>query len=261
MRCAKGLVLVALVVVLVAGSVVEASSIRSGFDTNTLAGNDDGWTGPVDLGFTANFFGVDYSQVYVNNNGNVTFDSGMSTYTPFNLITTGRPIIAPFFADVDTRTGNEVTYGQGTADGRDAFGVNWIDVGYYSTNTDKLNSFQLVMIDRSDRGDGDFDFEFNYGQIEWETGDASGGSGGMGGTPARVGWSNGVDTSFEQPGSAISGALIDGGPGSLSALGRLSFEARNGGVINPVPEPLTMTGILLACGVVGTRIRKRLGNG
>jgi len=30
------------------------------------------------------------------------------------------------------------------------------------------NAFQLVMIDRSDRGAGDFDFWFNYDYIQWD---------------------------------------------------------------------------------------------
>ena len=62
-------------------------------------------------------------ELYVNNNGNVTFDSALATFTPFNIETTDRDIIAPFFADVDTRGANSslVTYGMETIDGRDAF--------------------------------------------------------------------------------------------------------------------------------------------
>ena len=57
--------------------------------------------------------------------GNVTFDSSLSSFTPFDLTSTGRQIIAPFFADVDTRrAGDAVTYGTGTYEGQDAFGVN-----------------------------------------------------------------------------------------------------------------------------------------
>ena len=52
----------------------QAGAIRSGFDGNTLARNDDGSTGLVGIGFDTNFFGTTYSQLYVNNNGNVTFD-------------------------------------------------------------------------------------------------------------------------------------------------------------------------------------------
>ena len=54
-----------------------------------------------------------------------------------------------------------------------------------------LASFQVIVIDRSDLGAGDFDVEFNYARIPWETGDASGGIGGLGRRTASVGWSNG----------------------------------------------------------------------
>jgi hypothetical protein len=61
--------------------------------------------GPVSLGFTVNFGGA-FSSVYINNNGNLTFGSSLSAYTPFPLSTSTMPIIAPFFADVDTRLTN-----------------------------------------------------------------------------------------------------------------------------------------------------------
>ena len=48
-----------------------------------------------------------------------------------------------------------------------------------------------MLIDRSDVAAGDFDIEFNYDRIQWETGDASGGDACQGGEPARVGFSNG----------------------------------------------------------------------
>ena len=123
---------------------------------------DDGSTGLVDIGFEVDFFGTMYSQLYVNNNGNVTFDANLGTFTPFGLTTNlGTPIIAPFFADVETRgidpnatdlnAPKLVTYGTGTVNGRNAFGVNWVDVGYFSRHTDKLcifysldGSYQLV---------------------------------------------------------------------------------------------------------------------
>lgn len=246
------------------GSSADAAAIRAGFDTNTLARNDDGSTDAVSLGLTANFFGVSNTEAFINNNGNITFDSDLSTFTPFDLTTTGRQIIAPFFADVDTRGSgsDEVTYGTGSVGGRDAFGVNWENVGYFSEADDKLNSFQLVLIDRSDLGAGDFDFEYNYDTIDWETGDASGGSGGLGGSSARVGYSNGTGdpgTFFELSGSAINGAFLDGGPNALisdslnsTVDGRYLFEARNGEVtqpaeINVVPLPagawLLLTGL------------------
>src|SRR6266851_2903892 len=157
-------------------------AVRSGFSANSLARNDDDSTAAIPLGFPVNFFGNSYSSVFVNNNGNVTFDSILSSYTPFSLSSTQRVIIAAFFADVDTRglASTVVTYGPGVVNGRQAFGVNYINVGYYSSKTDKLNSFQLLLINRSDIAPGNFDIELNYDKIQWETGDSSGGVNGLG---------------------------------------------------------------------------------
>jgi hypothetical protein len=234
-----------------ASNQANAAVIRSGFNTSTLPRNDDSYTDLVDLPFTANFFGVERDALYVNNNGNVTFDQPLSQYTPDDLTSTTRQIIAPFFADVDTRNpaSSEVTYGNGTVDGRPAFGVNWDSqgVGYYDTEADLLNKFQLVMIDRSDINEGDFDFQFNYDQIQWETGSASGGVGGLGGDSARVGYSNGTGAPgsfYELPGSAINGAFLDNGPAATRLIGnsrnsnlegRYIFEVRNGQVQPPEP--------------------------
>ena len=187
--------------------------IRPGFDANILPANDDGSTGVVPIGFNLNFFGATHDTLFVNNNGNVTFDAPLATFTPFPLTSTNRAIIAPFFADVDTRIGNVVTYGQGTVDGRKAFGVNWPGVGCFRTNASVRNFFQMRLIDRSDVGAGDFDIVFKYDSIQWETGQASGGNVVcQGGASARVGYSNGTGspgTFFEVPGSGTAGAFLD----------------------------------------------------
>jgi hypothetical protein len=85
-------------------------------------------------------------------------------------------------------------------DGSLAFGVNWVNVVYYNSKTDKLNSFQLIVINRAGTGlTGDFDVEFNYNQVLLETGGyvTSGGINGYGGYPARVGITNGIDRTIE----------------------------------------------------------------
>ena len=243
--------IVSLVLVIsVGGSPVYAGAIHdiAQFTDFTLAPNDDGSTGAVSIGFSINFFGTTYNSVIVNNNGNVTFTAPLATFTPFPLLSTALPIIAPFFADVDTRSSaSGVTqYGTGVIDSHNAFGVNWIGVGYFPSAADKLNSFQLIMIDRSDTGAGNFDFQFNYDQIQWETGGASGGSGGLGGASARAGWSNGVANAFEIGGSAVNGAFLDSNAttgliyNSLNSptSGQYVFSVRNGTVQPPtVPEP------------------------
>lgn len=239
----------------------------SGFTTNNLPANDDDYTtAPQNLGFNVNFFGVNATGVYVSNNGYVTFNYGQGTYTPTGL--TGavtQPIIAPFFADVDTDASNSAltTWGTGTVGGHNAFGVDWNGVGYFPGQGDKLNIFQLVMIDRSDTGPGNFDFEFNYNQILWETGSASGGSNGFGGACAHAGYSNGgngdpiPNVSGELPGSGVCGALLNGGPNALisgsqgsDTAGRYLFQVRNGEVI--VPPPTTTTPEPSSLALLGT---------
>src|SRR5208282_529343 len=85
------------------GRCQSPSPILSGFDSQILDRNDDGSTGIVPIGFTVNFFGNAHTTLYVNNNGNVTFDSPLSAYSPSTLTSLGTEIIAPFWADVDTR--------------------------------------------------------------------------------------------------------------------------------------------------------------
>jgi Tol biopolymer transport system component len=236
-------------------SALAQGPIVPGFNANSLPGNDDGSTGQVAIGFPSpiNFFGSSASTLFVNNNGNVTFDQPLSTFTPFILNSTNLRIIAPFFADVDTSgTGaGTVTYGSGMINGRPAFGVNWLNVDYFpsggATHTSR-NSFQLILIDRSDTGAGNFDFWFNYGQIQWETGGASGGDvNGLGGFSARVGYSNGLAVSYEQTGSGVNGALLDSNPSGLvhnqlnsGVNGRYVFAVRNG-IVNPTLTITTMT--------------------
>jgi hypothetical protein len=223
---------------LLLGTEANAQAIRTGFSANTLPANDDGSTGRVDVGFTLNFFGAAYNQVFVNNNGNITFDNALSTFTPFGLLNTNTKIIAPFFADVDTAISGSlpVTYGPGTVGARPAWGVNWVHVACFATPSGGYNSFQLILIDRSDIGAGDFDIEFNYQTLVWDTGTASGGDANCrGSASAHAGYSNGSTSSFELAGSGVSGAFLDSSATALAANslnsvqpGRYIFNVRNG---------------------------------
>jgi hypothetical protein len=248
------------------GGTLEAGPVRtvaSGacagpcFDQISLPRNDDGSSATAEpIGFPINFFGQTFTTTFVNNNGNITPEAPLGTFTPFPLTATATKIIAPYFADVDTRNAlSGVTrYGPGLVNGLPAWGVTWIDVGYYSQKIDKKNSFQLVLINMAPVTGvaGDFDIEFNYDKIQWETGEASGGVGGLGGNSARVGYSNGTTdpgTFLELPGSAQNGAFLDGNqstglirrsiPTGSVPLGRYTFQVRNG---HPVVADLRVTG-------------------
>src|ERR1700744_1425264 len=159
-----------------------------------------------------------------------------------------RPLTSPVHLGPRGAGSGLPSSGTGTFDDHDAFGATWPAVGYYNSQTDKLNTFQIILVNRSDVGAGDFDIVLNYDQIQWETGGASGGHDGLGGTSAAVGFSAGTGqpgTFFQFQGSPVNGSLIDGGPDSLVAnandgvLGQSLFSVRNGQVIPGTPEPST----------------------
>jgi hypothetical protein len=181
-------------------------------------------------------------------------------------------MFAPYFADVDTRGAGSglVTYGTDTVNGRPAFGVEWAGVGYYNQRTDKLNTFELVIVDRSDVAAGAFDLEFNYDSMLWETGGASGGTNGLGGFSARAGYTNGLsgagDVTLELPGSSVNGAFLNGGANALvtnslntNVVGRYLWAVRGGDPgppppppppVAPVGTPATTTPVLILSGMM-----------
>ncbi|MEV5749805.1 nidogen-like domain-containing protein [Actinoallomurus sp. NPDC052308] len=191
-------------------------------DANRVVPNDDQSGPKVSLPFTLNFKGRRFSELWVNNNGNVSFgDRPFSDFTPEPFKDLTEPIIAPWWADVDTRApGTQpVRYGMGMVQGRRAFCVLYDGVGYYDAHADPLNSFDLYLVDRGDAGDGAFDIVFRYRRLRWESGDLSGGRGGLGGTSAGVGYANGSGepgTFLEVPGSRVPGSFLDTSPNGLS---------------------------------------------
>lgn len=183
-----------------------------GCELTLFPGNDDGSTGAQSIGFPINFFGTAYDSLFVNNNGDVTFEQPRSDYVPFNLATTNIPIIAPFFSDIDTRgPGRAVHYGAGmTAGGQRYFCVDWIQVGEYPAHA-PLNSFQLVLWDDSGLSGGvagDFTIELNYDSILWDHNTARAGFAAGTGVPGSA---------LELAGSGTPGAFLDGGAHSLAS--------------------------------------------
>ena len=61
---------------------VSAGAVRSGFDANAMLPGDDESIGPIPLGLTINYFGTNYSSIFINNNGNITFTGPLRAFTP-----------------------------------------------------------------------------------------------------------------------------------------------------------------------------------
>lgn len=216
----------------------------SGFGTLAMGRNDDGSSGVKMLGagfpYGIKLFSGNYTNLYINNNGNVTFKAPLGTYTPIPFPITNLPMLAPYWGDVDTRGGtanplqNNVYYSTAIPG---KYIVTWNYVGYYAGATNKLNAFQLILTDRNDIAQGDFDIEYRYEQMQWTTGSASGGSGGLGGTPAQMGYDAGDGKSYyRHPDSQTANILKLTDTSNVDEPGVWRFEVR-GGTPNPVKTP------------------------
>ncbi len=228
----------------------------AGYGVNNLPGNDDGSTAMLDL--TAafpgglRFFGGPYNTFWVNNNGNITFSGPVYNYTPIPFPIAAQPMIAPYWGDVDTRGGgaparNGVYWHLAPG----LLVVTWHNVGYYSIHDDLVMDFQLILTNALDCGSGNFDVEFRFNTCQWETGDASMGTGGFGGVQAQAGFDAGNMVDFvEIVGSHMAGISTLMCTGSNVGMpGIWRFSVRGGAVACPGTGTPCDTGMPGACGV------------
>lgn len=229
--------------------------------TLALAPNDDGSSALINLPFDFCFYGDTVNSCYINNNGNITFGSPMATYSATAFPSSGNQIIAPFWGDVDTRvdplTGlplGQVVYKITPT----ALYVNWEDVGYFSIQGDKRNSFQLIITDGSDPVIDGGNLAFCYKDMQWTTGGASQGVNGFGGVPATCGANKGNNLNyflvarFDHAGTDFDGAL--GQPDGISWLDYKSFffDVCNTANIPPVPNGASSCDTFKVCSIGDT---------
>ncbi|XP_038143445.1 sushi, nidogen and EGF-like domain-containing protein 1 [Cyprinodon tularosa] len=76
----------------------------------------DGSSPQIYLNQTFNYFGKSYSQIYVNNNGHLTFEAPWYSYIPLQFpMDESRDIIAPYWTDIDNRESGNIYYVQYTS--------------------------------------------------------------------------------------------------------------------------------------------------
>lgn len=175
----------------------DATGVSGGPGIAPLYKNDDWSTAAITLPFNICFYGRSVNQIYINNNGNISIDAPYSTFTALSFPDSTYTMIAPFWGDVDTRgAGSGVVYYVVTPT---HLIVQWENVGYYNSYDDKLNTFQLIVTDGADAiiSPGQ-NVSFCYKDMQWTTGDASGGTNGFGGTPATVGVNQGNGADYIQ---------------------------------------------------------------
>ncbi|OWF50292.1 hypothetical protein KP79_PYT23936 [Mizuhopecten yessoensis] len=195
--------------------------------------NDDGSSPVVTISTLFPFFNNQHDSLYVNTNGVISFLRTLSQYTPDPFPLSGsRRLIAPFWADVDIRNGGTVWYRETTSasilqratddvrlfyPSQSSFVAAWVfiatwdDVAFFGATTPdaatKRNSFQAVLITN---GRHSFTI-YNYYEITWTTGTASGGTPaeGLGGTPAQVGFNAGDGVNYYAVNESRTDAIIN----------------------------------------------------
>lgn len=186
--------------------------------------NDDGSTAAKALPFTFCLYGNNYTSFYINNNGNVSFGASYGAYTSTGFPNAGFVMAAPFWADVDTRNGaSGLVYYKITPTYAI---VKWEAVGYFASQADKVNTFQVIITNGSDPIlPNGANIAFCYGDMQWTTGSASSGVNGFGGTPATVGVNKGDGVNFAQVGRFNAAGAAYNGTTNPSGVEWLDYKS------------------------------------
>ncbi len=129
--------------------------------TNGPSGDDKNTT-DINLGFTFNYYGTDYTQVQICTNGWLAFDLNPST-TPDNTLvysaTTPNNILAPWFDDLNDDNTGSVNYKMdGTAPYR-VFTAEWKQINTYKSKPGARINFQVKLFETTNI------IEFHYGGL------------------------------------------------------------------------------------------------
>ena len=241
-----------------------------GISTHCLHPNDNGSYAGVQPGTAAtptpvdlrqafpnglNLFGAPWREFYLNTNGNITFAAPLASPNAVAFPVEGQPMVAPWWADVDTRGGgqpsdNTICYHLEP----NRLVVTWHNVQRHGANDGLRNDFQMILSTSfgcyTPDGRGDPDIEFRYRRCEWAAGE---GDDGLPGTAAQVGFDAGNRRNYVALPMSRSAAIADvcttsnvpGGPPGL-----FRFQIRSSGWgpdYSGAGQPCTVPGLLGVC--------------
>ena len=182
---------------------VGEGSFRAGpltagnYDDGSIQVNITSVFGPSGI----NYFGTNYTSIYINTNGLITFAGPQTNYTPQGISNIQYPAIAAFWSDIDLRSGtatgtNNIYWDLDPTTGRVT--ITWLGVKPYSNhNTSGTNTFQVVL---EHTHNGNFEVDLIYQQVDW----ANGGFG-----VAQTGLTDGGSNDYILPGSGNATAILN----------------------------------------------------
>lgn len=147
--------------------------------TTVSFGNlDDGYLGPIDLGFTFDFGTQSYEQFFLNTNGSISFGIGNQSFLVDSfLLSSDIPILSPFFSDVDISSNgsgsiNWTFINNFNNSGYPGMVITWDSVTNFDTDsTDLLNTFQLIIVPSESQAlPNENNVMFIYDELNWVTG-------------------------------------------------------------------------------------------
>lgn len=139
--------------------------------TMILPSSDDYYVNGIPVGFFFNYYGTDYSQVSITNNGIVLASGGTSQWTNQPIgSSTPHNFIAPYWDDLVTWGSAGAVYYKtiGAAPNR-MFVVEWYDNQHYYSSPSGI-TFEAILYE------GTNDIKFQYKDVNFDSGDSYGAS-------------------------------------------------------------------------------------
>ena len=201
--------------------------------TSNLSSCDDCSSPSLSLGFTLDWFGTQYTNIFVNTNGGAVLDDGLGSfrsYRNFDLRTATRPYILPLFTDLNPSANGTVEFGRGTiSDGstKNVFWAEWIDVAEYGNNSAR-QEFQMLIIEESDGAT----IEFRYVDLT--------NAGSTTNSVFEVGFADPTDSNNtvripDSNGDPSASELLSGKSGGSTGI--WSYSVADSGSPSPAPTP------------------------
>ncbi|MDI9319601.1 MAG: T9SS type A sorting domain-containing protein [Phycisphaerales bacterium] len=131
-----------------APSTTTFSYLSSGTSVSTLL-SDDTYSGAIPIGFTFNYCGTNYTNVYAGSNGWLSFSALVSSYS-FNSSGTLSNTLFPLWDDLDGSSGSATYATTGTAPNR-VFTMEWKNWQWNYSATGVTISFQVLLFETNNK--------------------------------------------------------------------------------------------------------------